>query len=72
MNSTERILHICYKGKYVSNLTLLHALLYKSHEGALNCTSSSSSLLPPLTRDDTAVNEPVPSMVQRYSRPRIN
>lgn len=69
MYSTERIMHICYKGKYVSNLTLLHALLYKSYEGI--CTSS-SSLLPPLTRDDTAVNEPVPSMVQRYSRPHIN
>ncbi|XP_035858063.1 uncharacterized protein LOC118495263 isoform X2 [Sander lucioperca] len=44
---------------------LLKDRVYESHEGALNHTPS-SSLLPPLILDETAVNDPVPSMVQAY------
>lgn len=61
-----------YKEKCVSNLALLHILVDESHKGALSRSTSSSSPLPPLTRDETAVNDPVPSMVQGYSRSHIN
>ncbi|XP_078028503.1 uncharacterized protein LOC144464660 isoform X1 [Epinephelus lanceolatus] len=45
---------------------LLKDTVRESHEGALN-TTASSSLLPHLTLEETAVNDPVPSMVQAYS-----
>ncbi|KAI3370152.1 hypothetical protein L3Q82_024934 [Scortum barcoo] len=45
---------------------LLKDRVYESHEDALNCATT-SSLLPPLTRDDTAVNDPITSVVQRRS-----
>lgn len=66
----QRVLHVT-KEKCVSNLVLLHvhALVYESHEGALNQTPS-SSLLPPLTLDETT--DPVPSFVQAYSRSHMN
>lgn len=47
---------------------LLKDRVDESHKGALSRSTSSSSPLPPLTRDETAVNDPVPSMVQGYSR----
>lgn len=53
---------------YSTNLTLLHALGYKWYDEARNCTSG-GSLLPSLTRNGTAVTEPVnTSRVQPFSR----
>lgn len=59
--------NVLCKRKWVSNLALLHALVYQSHEGAPN------RLLPPLTPDTTLIHDPVPSMVvPAYSKAYIN
>lgn len=58
---------MCACGVVFLNLPLLHVLVY---EGALNRTTC--SLLPPLTQDETAVNDPVPSMTQAHSKSSAN
>lgn len=49
---------------------ILFVLEYESHHAALNYTSTSISLLPPITKDDTGIC--TDGTVQAYSRSYIN